>query len=54
MTHLLEVKRLVKKYRREGLGFLIGQAEDNRRYDLMFVAIMMIGVAGFTSDRALL
>jgi ABC-type nitrate/sulfonate/bicarbonate transport system permease component len=39
---------------REGLGFLVGQAEDNRRYDLLFVAILTIGVAGFVSDRMLL
>jgi NitT/TauT family transport system permease protein len=39
---------------RAGLGYLIGLAEDNRRYDLMFVAIIMIGAAGFVSDRILL
>jgi len=39
---------------REGLGFLIRQAEDSMRFDLMYVAILMIGLLGFGSDRLLL
>lgn len=39
---------------RSGLGYLIGVAEDSRRYDLMYVAIIAIGLFGFLSDRALI
>lgn len=37
-----------------GLGYLIGVAEDSARLDLMYVAIISIGLAGFLSDRALI
>lgn len=39
---------------RVGLGFLIMKAEANLRFELMFVAIVTIGVLGFVSDRLLL
>jgi ABC-type nitrate/sulfonate/bicarbonate transport system permease component len=39
---------------RSGLGYLIGVAEDSRRFDLMYVAIISIGLLGFLSDRLLL
>lgn len=38
---------------RSGLGYLIGVAEDSRRYDLMYVAIISIGLLGFICDRIL-
>jgi ABC-type nitrate/sulfonate/bicarbonate transport system permease component len=38
---------------RSGLGYLIGLAETNRRFDTMYVAIIAIGLAGFLSDRLL-
>ena len=37
-----------------GLGYLIGVAEDSGRFDLMYVAIIAIGLAGFISDRILI
>ena len=37
-----------------GLGYLIVFAENNRRFDLMFVAIVTIGMIGFAADRLLL
>jgi len=37
-----------------GLGYLIGVAEDSGRFDLMYVAIISIGLAGFISDRILI
>jgi ABC-type nitrate/sulfonate/bicarbonate transport system permease component len=39
---------------RSGLGYLIGVAEDNHRFDLMYVAIIAIGALGFLCDRILL
>lgn len=36
-----------------GLGYLIGRAEESGRFDLMFVAILVIAVIGFASDRLL-
>lgn len=38
---------------RTGLGYLIVLAEDNVRFDLMFTAIIVIGLLGFLSDRLL-
>jgi ABC-type nitrate/sulfonate/bicarbonate transport system permease component len=38
---------------RSGLGYLIGVAEDSRRFDLMYVAIISIGLLGLLSDRLL-
>lgn len=37
-----------------GLGNLIIKAEESMRFDLMYAAILTIGVIGFGSDRALL
>ena len=37
-----------------GLGYLIVFAENNHRFDLMFVAIATIGMIGFVADRLLL
>ena len=37
-----------------GLGYLIVQASDNHRFDLMFVSIVTIGMIGFAGDRLLL
>jgi ABC-type nitrate/sulfonate/bicarbonate transport system permease component len=39
---------------KNGLGYLILQAEDFMRFDIMFVAIISIGIVGFASDRVLL
>ena len=39
---------------RDGLGYLIGFAGDALRFDIMYVAIVAIGVIGFAADRALL
>jgi ABC-type nitrate/sulfonate/bicarbonate transport system permease component len=39
---------------REGLGYLIGFAEESMRFDIMYAAIATIGVIGFASDRVLL
>jgi ABC-type nitrate/sulfonate/bicarbonate transport system permease component len=38
----------------QGLGYLITFAQDNERFDLMFVAIVTIGIFGFIADRLLL
>jgi ABC-type nitrate/sulfonate/bicarbonate transport system permease component len=37
-----------------GLGYMIARAEENLRFDRMYVAIVTIGVIGFCADRALL
>ena len=39
---------------KNGLGNLIMKAEENMRFDLMYAAILTIGLIGFASDRALL
>jgi ABC-type nitrate/sulfonate/bicarbonate transport system permease component len=39
---------------KNGLGNLIIKAEENMRFDLMYAAILTIGLIGFASDRALL
>jgi ABC-type nitrate/sulfonate/bicarbonate transport system permease component len=39
---------------RDGLGYLIGFAGDALRFDIMFAAIVVIGVLGFGADRLLL
>jgi ABC-type nitrate/sulfonate/bicarbonate transport system permease component len=39
---------------RDGLGYLIGFAGDALRFDIMFAAIVAIGVLGFGADRLLL
>jgi ABC-type nitrate/sulfonate/bicarbonate transport system permease component len=38
----------------KGLGYLIGVAEDAQRFDIMYVAIIVIGTVGFLGDRLLL
>ena len=38
----------------DGLGYLIVFAEQNERFDMMYVAIVTIGIAGFVADRLLL
>jgi ABC-type nitrate/sulfonate/bicarbonate transport system permease component len=38
---------------RSGLGHLIIIAEDNIRFDLMYAAIVAIGLIGFLGDRML-
>ena len=38
----------------KGLGYLIAFAEQNMRFDMMYVAIVTIGVIGFAADRLLL
>ena len=38
----------------EGLGYLIGFAGDALRFDIMYAAIVAIGVIGFGADRILL
>jgi ABC-type nitrate/sulfonate/bicarbonate transport system permease component len=38
----------------EGLGYLIVFADQNERFDLVYVAIVSIGVIGFAADRLLL
>jgi ABC-type nitrate/sulfonate/bicarbonate transport system permease component len=38
----------------KGLGYLVVFAENNLRVDMMFVALITIGVIGFTTDRLLL
>jgi ABC-type nitrate/sulfonate/bicarbonate transport system permease component len=38
----------------KGLGYLIGVAEDAQRFDIMYVAIIVIGSIGFAADRLLL
>lgn len=37
-----------------GLGYLIIEAEHYQRFDIMFVAILAVGVLGFASDRLLM
>lgn len=39
---------------REGLGYLIGFAGDSLRFDIMYAAIVAIGIIGFAADRVLL
>lgn len=39
---------------KDGLGYLISTAESGLRFDLVFVAIIVIGALGFASDRLLL
>ena len=39
---------------REGLGYLIGFAGDALRFDIMFAAIVTVGLLGFLADRVLL
>ena len=39
---------------REGLGYLIGFAGDALRFDIMFAAIVAVGIIGFAADRLLL
>jgi ABC-type nitrate/sulfonate/bicarbonate transport system permease component len=36
-----------------GLGYLIVQAQTYQRFDIMFVAVLTIGIFGFISDRIL-
>ena len=38
----------------EGLGYLIVFADQNERFDIVYVAIITIGVIGFAADRLLL
>ena len=38
----------------KGLGYLIAFAEQNMRFDMMYVAIITIGLIGFVADRLLL
>jgi ABC-type nitrate/sulfonate/bicarbonate transport system permease component len=38
----------------EGLGYLIVFADQNGRFDVVYVAVITIGVIGFVADRALL
>lgn len=38
----------------QGLGYLIAFAEQNMRFDIMYVAIVTIGGIGFLADRLLL
>lgn len=38
----------------KGLGYLVGAAEDNMRFDIMWVAVVTIGIIGFCADRILL
>ncbi len=37
-----------------GLGYLISSAENQQRFDIMYVAIIAIGAIGFIADRLLL
>jgi len=39
---------------REGLGYLIGFTGDSLRFDIMYAAIVAIGIIGFTADRILM
>jgi NitT/TauT family transport system permease protein len=39
---------------RDGLGYVIDSAEDGLRFDVMWVAIIAIGIMGFSADRLLL
>jgi NitT/TauT family transport system permease protein len=38
----------------EGLGYLIVFADQNGRFDVVYVAIISIGLIGFLADRVLL
>jgi len=38
---------------RSGLGYLIKLAENNLRFDLMYVSLLSIAILGFAGDRAL-
>jgi ABC-type nitrate/sulfonate/bicarbonate transport system permease component len=38
----------------QGLGYLIARSEQSLRFDIMFVAIITIGLVGFFADRILL
>ena len=38
----------------QGLGYIIARAEENMRFDRMYVAIITIGILGFCADRMLL
>ena len=38
---------------RSGLGYLIKQSENSLRFDLMYTAIVAIGIAGYLSDSLL-
>jgi ABC-type nitrate/sulfonate/bicarbonate transport system permease component len=38
----------------QGLGYLIVEAQQFQRFDIMFVAVAAIGFFGFTSDRLLM
>jgi ABC-type nitrate/sulfonate/bicarbonate transport system permease component len=39
---------------RDGLGYLIASSEDGMRFDMMWAALLAIGVLGFGADRLLL
>jgi len=38
---------------RSGLGYLIRQAENGLRFDLMYVALLTIAILGYGGDRLL-
>jgi ABC-type nitrate/sulfonate/bicarbonate transport system permease component len=38
---------------RSGLGYLIRQAENGLRFDLMYVALLTIAILGYAGDRLL-
>jgi ABC-type nitrate/sulfonate/bicarbonate transport system permease component len=38
---------------RSGLGFLIRQAEQSLRFDLMYVSLLTIAILGYAGDRLL-
>ena len=37
----------------EGLGYLIGAAQESLRFDIMYVALLIIGLLGFGADRVM-
>ncbi len=37
----------------QGLGYLIGAAQESLRFDIMYVALLVIGVLGFSADRGM-
>ena len=39
---------------RDGLGYLIASSEDGMRFDMMWAALVAIGILGFCADRLLL
>lgn len=39
---------------RDGLGYLIASSEDGMRFDMMWAALLAIGLLGFCADRLLL